>query len=54
MVKKRDYILQRDRYVCQYCGSEINLQVHHKYYNKYPYGEMVKPWDYPNTAFITL
>ena len=51
---KRNEILQRDKYKCSYCGSEITLQVHHKYYNKYPDGKKVDPWDYPNDAFITL
>lgn len=51
---KRNEILQRDKYKCSYCGSEITLQVHHKYYNKYSDGKKVNPWDYPNDAFITL
>lgn len=51
---KRNEILQRDEHKCSYCGSKINLQVHHKYYNKYPDGKKVKPWDYPNDALITL
>lgn len=51
---KRRAILQRDKYCCTKCGSEINLQVHHKYYNKYPDGKKVNPWDYPNDALITL
>lgn len=25
----REYILRRDKYMCQECGSPINLQVHH-------------------------
>lgn len=51
---KRNEILQRDKHKCSYCGSDINLQVHHKYYNKYPDGKKVTPWDYPNDALITL
>lgn len=51
---KRNEILQRDKHKCSYCGSDINLQVHHKYYNKYPDGKKVNPWDYPNDALITL
>ena len=51
---KRNEILQRDKHKCSYCGSDINLQEHHKYYNKYPDGKKVNPWDYPNDALITL
>lgn len=52
--EKRQLIIIRDFYRCRYCGSEQNLQVHHKYYNKYPNGKKVLPWDYPNDALITL
>lgn len=52
--EKRKLILIRDNYKCRYCGSEYNLQVHHKYYNKYPNGVKVLSWDYPNDALITL
>lgn len=51
---KREKILSRDGYKCQWCGSKTNLQVHHKYYNKYPNGERVRAWDYPDSALITL
>ena len=51
---KRKEILERDGYKCKWCGSPNNLQIHHRYYEKYPNGEKVKPWDYPNEALITL
>ena len=51
---KRMKILDRDNHKCKYCGSTYNLQVHHKYYNKYPNEKMAMPWDYPDDALITL
>lgn len=48
--RKRLEIMQRDNFTCQHCGStDKTLHVHHKYYltNKFP-------WDYCNTALITL
>lgn len=52
--EKRRKIKERDRFTCQWCGSHENLQVHHKYYCRYPNGEKVEPWDYPDDALITL
>lgn len=51
---KRGYILKRDNYKCQWCGKQEQLQVHHKYYSKYPNNVKVQPWNYPNNALITL
>lgn len=51
---KRNKILNRDNYRCRWCGSIHDLQVHHKYYNKYPNEKMADPWDYPDNALITL
>lgn len=51
---KRKKILKRDNYKCVKCGCKQNLQVHHKYYERYPNNYLVKPWDYPDTTFITL
>ena len=47
-------IKNRDGNKCTYCGSTLNLQVHHKYYSRYPNGQFVMPWDYPNSILITL
>jgi hypothetical protein len=47
---KRKIILKRDLNVCQICSVVKDIMhVHHKYYvvNK-------KPWEYPDTALVTL
>lgn len=51
---KRRKILDRENHKCQWCGKTTNLQVHHKYYNKYPNEKMVMPWDYPDDALMVL
>ena len=51
---KREKILKRDDYKCRWCGSIDKLDVHHKYYNKYPDGSRVRAWDYPDDALIVL
>ena len=51
---KRDTILKRDDYKCRFCGKACNLQVHHKYYSRYPNGQLAYPWNYPDEALITL
>lgn len=51
---KRDKIIARDNYKCQWCGKTINLQVHHKAYHKFPNETKVEPWDYPDRLLITL
>lgn len=52
--KRRDEILERDGYRCQWCGSTENLQVHHKCYFKDSRGEMFPPWEYEDKYLITL
>lgn len=52
--EKRLHIIRRDGHRCQYCGATDNLQVHHKYYLQYPNHTRPKPWEYPDTALITL
>lgn len=52
--EKREKILKRDGYRCRWCGCVDGLQVHHKYYNKYPDGGRVKAWDYPDDALMVL
>ena len=39
---------------CEWCKTNNNLQVHHKYYLKYPNGKHVKPWQYNIEAFLVL
>lgn len=52
---KRNDILKRDKYICQNCGSIIELQVHHRQYhiNKKT-GQKRPPWEYNNKFLITL
>lgn len=48
--KKRLQVLERDNWVCQYCGEkEKTLNIHHFCYN--PNGN---PWDVEDHALITL
>ena len=48
--KKRLQILNRDRFTCKLCkDTETTLHVHHKYYV-----DNCEPWEYPNTALVTL
>lgn len=51
---KREKILARDGHKCQWCGKTDHLQVHHKYYMKYPDNRFAEPWDYPDDALMTL
>lgn len=51
---KRERILKRDGYKCCWCGSRNNLQVHHRYYEKYPDGSRAEAWDYPDSALMIL
>ena len=54
-LKKRKEILERDNYECCRCHKKnVQLNVHHKYYLKDKKGNPVDPWDYPNSALITL
>lgn len=47
-------IKERDSWRCAYCGNVCNLEVHHKYYSRYPNDQKVAPWNYPDDALITL
>ena len=48
--KKRLEILNRDEFMCQYCGDkDSTLHVHHK---SYIYGNAI--WDYPESNLITF
>ena len=50
---KRDEILKRDDYRCQWCGtggsSDNPMNIHHWYYAK---GR--RPWEYPNRSLMTI
>ncbi len=50
---KREKILKIHSYRCP-CGSRKNLQIHHKYYNRYPDGSWARAWDYPDNALMVL
>lgn len=46
--EKREEILKRDNYKCQYCGrNNCELHVHHKYYNKFPNGKKTNTMELP-------
>lgn len=40
--------------ICEWCRSDKNLQVHHKYYLKYPNGKHIMPWQYKMEALLVL
>lgn len=48
-IEKRNEILDLLGRKCSSCGATTNLHVHHKYYNF-----DLKPWEYPNEAFLVL
>lgn len=50
----RQKVLSTKGRVCEWCGSHRRLQVHHKYYLKYPDGSHVRPWEYNIDAFLVL
>ena len=38
----------------EWCGSNKNLQVHHKFYLKYPNGKHILPWEYNINCLLVL
>ena len=51
----RDEIISRDGGVCRACGSNKDLQVHHKQYHFIEKEQkFVKPWNYNHHYLITL
>jgi hypothetical protein len=54
-LRRREEILARDNYQCQWCGNsddDVCLQVHHRYYLR---SDSVRdPWDYSSDMLITL
>lgn len=53
-IDKRDIAVKQHGGLCEWCGSTQNLQLHHKYYNKFPDERKADPWDYPDKAFMVL
>lgn len=52
---RREIILKRDGSRCLNCGSENNLQVHHRQYHRdLRSGAFRLPWDYKEKYLITL
>jgi 5-methylcytosine-specific restriction endonuclease McrA len=52
---KREIILKRDRGRCRNCGSQHNLQVHHRQYHTFSKtGSYRRPWDYKDKYLVTL
>ncbi len=48
--KMRLKIMERDEFTCKICGDKKNtLHVHHRWYRR-----GADPWDYPETALVTL
>lgn len=39
---------------CEWCGSNKILQVHHKFYLKYPDGKHILPWEYNINCLLVL
>lgn len=53
--KKRISILNRDSYKCRCCGSQNNLEVHHRQYHISSRTQRkVLPWEYESKYLITL
>jgi len=53
--RKRDQVLLRDNKKCRNCGSQTNLQIHHRQYHTIrSSGKFKKPWDYNLKYLITL
>lgn len=52
---RRNIILSRDGHRCRNCGSENNLQVHHRQYHRdRKTGAFVKPWEYRDSYLVSL
>jgi len=51
----RTRILHRDGGRCRHCGSESDLQVHHRQYRlDGRTGRLVLPWEYEDGCLVTL
>lgn len=51
---KRNEIISKRGHKCEWCKAKKHLQLHHKYYLKYPNNQKIEPWNYPDDAFIVL
>lgn len=52
---KRIRIIQRDQNTCVCCNRSKDVMiVHHRYYYAFPNGKKFLPWDYPDSALITV
>lgn len=48
-------ILDRDQHRCRFCGTQSDLQVHHRQYHRdKTTGEWLKSWDYHPFLLITV
>lgn len=52
--EKRKEILKKHNNTCDWCNTHSRLQIHHKYYLKYPDGVRLNPWEYPDDCFMCL
>ena len=53
--EKRKIVFERDGYNCKFCGSDKNLQIHHRQYHyRIQTGEFVLPWCYKLKYLVTL
>ena len=53
--EKRKQILLRDGNACIVCGSDSNLNIHHRQYHiNARTGQFVQPWNYNPRYLITL
>lgn len=52
--KFRLQVLAEKGETCEWCQTNKNLQIHHKFYLKYPDGRHVMPWQYNINALLVL
>ena len=52
--EKRNEIIQKHNCECDWCKTPYKLEVHHKYYLRYPNNARVYPWEYKDDAFMCL
>ena len=52
--ERREEVLKAHGYACDWCGGHTNLQVHHRYYLKYPDYTFLYPWNYDDSCLMCL